>query len=326
MERNLAFKARSELKTAIRNFFQSSNYMEVDTPFLVPSPGTEVHLDYFSSHWIDFQNKSHKRFLRSSPELHLKQAMTCGLQRVFQIAPCFRNGGEAAKWHHPEFTMLEWYEAGISYHEFMDQTVALIHACRQQLHKAGFSCITIPEQFEKISVGEAFSQFVGIDLIDQDPDLAAKAIAKGKVSIQKDDDFETCFFKLLLDEVEPELCKRDAVILYDYPASQSALAKVEEGKAKRFELYINGIELSNAFLELLDPVENAVRIRESQNRRKALGKEEIGDDPYFLEAMNKGLPECCGNALGFDRLLALLLGLDGIKDVIPFHENQIFPL
>ena len=135
-----AFQARATLKSGIRKFFQDRDYLEVDAPILVPCPGTEVHLDYFESHWLDFQHKSHKLFLRSSPELHLKQAMSFGLDKVFQLAPCFRNGGEASQWHHPEFTMLEWYESNISYEAFMDSTVDLIRHCRSSLVAAGFDC------------------------------------------------------------------------------------------------------------------------------------------------------------------------------------------
>ena len=158
--------------------------------------------------------------------------------------------------------------------------------------------------------------------MDLDPDLAKKARAKGNISCREDDDFETAFFKLMLDYVEPALSKKSAAILYDYPASQAALAKVENGRAKRFELYIDGIELSNAFLELTSYEENKKRIRDSQEQRRQLAKQEIYTDQEFLEAIKKGVPDCSGNALGFDRLLALAMGLKSIKEIVPFARMK----
>ncbi|SMF14394.1 EF-P lysine aminoacylase EpmA [Pseudobacteriovorax antillogorgiicola] len=330
MTKALSFKecyySRYTLKRAIENFFHKRDYIEVDTPIIVPTPGTEVHLDYFETSWLDFQLQSHQRFLRSSPELHLKQALAQGLDRIYHLGRCFRNGGEASAWHHPEFTMLEWYEAGISYEDFMQQTEELVRYSHRMLQTEGYSVITLPSKIEALTVAEAFERFAGIELIDQDPDLAEKANRKNFVSIRPDDDFETSFFKIMLDAVEPCLAEFEAVFLYDYPASQAALATVEQGVAKRFELYIKGIELSNAFQELTSPQDNIRRIHDSNHVRQTLSKQAVPIDDCFVDAVNKGIPESCGNALGFDRLLAILLGLDSIDSIIPFRENPIFPL
>jgi lysyl-tRNA synthetase class 2 len=167
---------------------------------------------------------------------------------------------------------------------------------------------------------------VGIELLDQDPDLAKKARAMGNHSCREDDDFETAFFKLMLDYVEPALSKKAACILYDYPASQAALAKVEDNRAKRFEFYIDGIELSNAFFELTSYEENKSRIDESQSKRREIHKKEVFVDKEFLNAMKSGIPDCSGNALGFDRLLALSLGLTDIKAVVPFSNIEPYSI
>ena len=313
-------KARYELSKYIRNFFDKRSYIEVDTPVLVRAPGTEVHLDYFESNWLDIHSKSHKMFLRSSPELHLKQVLSSGIDRVFHLAKCFRNHGELSSWHHPEFMMLEWYEVGCGYEAFMDMTEELIRGAFSLFAKRELGPV------ERISVFEAFREFVGIELIDQDADLAKKARAIGNISCREDDDFETAFFKLMLDYVEPALCKKSACILYDYPASQAALAKVEKNRAKRFEFYIDGIELSNAFFELTSYEENKSRIEESQIKRAELHKQEVFIDKEFLTAIKSGIPDCSGNALGFDRLLALCLGLPGIKDVVPFSSMEPYSI
>ncbi len=299
-------KARARLKAAIRSFFAQKDYLEVDTPIAVPTPGTEVHLRYFATAWVDHSGKPHPLYLRSSPELHMKKLLAFGADRIFQLAPCFRNWGETSDWHRPEFTMLEWYEKGLSFTALIDQTESLIRYCNEIMGGQ----LKLPAQIERISVAEAFERWVGIQLIDHDKDLAAKGIACGAISLRDDDDFETAFFKLLLERVEPGLSELGAAILYDYPESQAALATVRDGVAKRFEIYIGRVELCNGFEELLDADANASRIRESHRRRSELGYEVPAEDESFYAALRKGIPPCSGNALGFDRLLALLHGRD----------------
>jgi lysyl-tRNA synthetase class 2 len=317
-------KIRHIARRAIEGFFDGLGYTSVDAPILVCSPGTEVYLDYFESSWLDVKHGRHTMFLRSSPEIHLKQALSYDLEKIYHLGKVFRNGGELAEWHHPEFTMLEWYEAGIDFFDYMQQTQSLIEAVYYALHKAdlGLNLIALPERFHRLSVFEAFERYAGITLIDQDEDLAKKALDKGFISVRADDDFETAYFKILLDVIEPRLKALGAVFLYDYPASQAALSQVIDGKAKRFELYLNGIELCNAFFELLNPLDNQKRIVEANEKRRLLNKQPVPLDQEFMGALSRGIPECCGNALGFDRLLASLLQLPGIDSVIAFRTMQ----
>lgn len=322
----VVYQARSDLKTIIRSFFKDRGYTEIDTPLVVPQPGTEVHLDYFETSWLDFQGNLHLRYLRSSPELHLKQALSHGMERVYNLGKCFRNGGEASAWHNPEFTMLEWYESHITYEAFMEQTDTLVRYCWEGMMEKGYRTAPLPSATTRLSVADAFSSIVGIKLEDRDPKLSQKAADAGYLSVRSTDDFETAFFKLLLDVVEPELKKMAAVFLYDYPPSQAALAKVDGLVAKRFELYLDGVELCNGFSELLDPEENRNRLETAQEARRSLMKPVPPVDSHFLEALTAGLPPCCGNALGFDRLLAIILNCQDMRDIIPFHQNQIYPL
>jgi lysyl-tRNA synthetase class 2 len=300
--------------------------MEIDTPIAVIAPGTEVHLNYFNTHWQDYKGTDHSYWLRSSPELHMKQAMSYNLERIYQFATSFRNNGEYSRWHHPEFTMLEWYHASITDNDFMLLTEQLLIDCSIEFKAAMKSRsktieTQVVKKFEQISLAEAFKRFANIDLIDQDPKLALKSRDAGCVSPLPTDDFETSFFKVLIEKIEPALQKIESAILYDYPASQAALAQTKNGVAKRFEFYLSGHEISNGFLELIDPKENQQRLEESNKQRALLGKNKLDIDKNFIASLQKGLPQCCGNALGFDRLLALLLKENSLDNVIPFRTQ-----
>lgn len=313
---------RAALKDSIRGFFGERSYLEIDTPIMVNAPGMEVHLDYFSTNWRDLHSADHPKFLQSSPELHMKRALCHGATRVFQFAKCFRNGGEYSEWHNPEFTMLEWYETNLSYQGCMEQTEELLHESFQYI-TTKFDCaspLKLPKRFTRLTLAEAFKQYAHIDLVDQDPDLGAKAKAAGCLSIQPLDDFETAFFKVLIEKVEPRMAELNAVILCDYPASMAVLARVEHGVAQRFEIYVGRVELCNAFAELADPKENKVRWDQANEQRVQIGKAAITPDGDFLRDLHLGLPNCSGNALGFDRWLALILGHKDLNRVIPFRK------
>ena len=314
------WRLRHQLKSFIRSFFEARSYIEVDTPILVRCPGSEVHLDYFETNWVDADGKSTHLYLRSSPELHMKQLLS-EENRIYQFAKSFRNNGEMSLWHHPEFLMLEWYEADVSFEKFITQSYTLISEAERFFYDSGKISNMCFQTFECFSVFEAFKEFVGIDLVDQDPNLATKAIGAGNISVKLDDDFETVFFKVMLDQIEPAFKKLKAVVLYDYPISQSALAKIGSGVSKRFEIYLHGIEICNGYDELVDVRENKARFDNTINIRKTLGKSLPPFDEYFYDALMRGVPDCCGNAMGFDRLLASLLGQNDIENILPFRQQ-----
>jgi len=321
-----ALQLRAGLKNALRDFFGQRGYLEIDTPVGVTCPGTEVHLGYFRTEWRDFRGEARALHLRSSPELHMKQALALtkdGPGRLFQMGPCFRNDGELSPWHHPEFTMLEWYETGISFAAFVDQTEELLRETHARLApavaRAGGTPLVLPRAFARFTVAEAFQQFARLTLIDGDPELATQAREAGVISVRPDDDFETAFFKVLLEKVEPALAAMSGAVLLDYPPSQAALASVNGGVAKRFEFYVGRVELCNGFEELLDLATNRARIRESLERRRLLGHEVPPEDEDFYAALATGLAPCCGNALGFDRWLALLMGDAELDHAVPFR-------
>ncbi len=309
---------------AVRGFFSAKGVVEIETPLAVVCPGTEQHLRYFPTSWTDYAGKSHPLYLRSSPELHMKQALASELTDVFQIAKCFRNHGECSKWHHPEFTMLEWYRTGYSLDMLIDETVALIGHIATALKAAGLATNDIAKKpVTTLTVAEAFRNYVGIELIDLDQDLAQKAKAKGVRSIRETDDFDTAFFKCLMECVEPKLTDHGFVVLRDYPASHAALANVRKGWAQRFEIYLNGIEICNAFDELVDADEDLRRYQAMQEFRKLQGTEVPPVDEHYRQALNNGLKPCAGNALGLDRLMAVILGHEDLDGVVPFR-GQIY--
>lgn len=324
------WRLRAECKDVVRRFFADRGYIELDTPTIVVSPGTEVYLQYFATDWRDFRDCSHKLYLRSSPELHMKQALGLGFTHIYQLAPCFRNGGELAHFHHPEFTMLEWYEVGLGFDQLMEQTLGLVRSVFDKIFEvrskfpSTFAGQNHLEKFidlpvQKISVYDAFREFAGIELVDGDKELARAAKHQGVISVRDDDDFETAYFKILLERIEPNLASLGIIFLHDYPPSQAALAKVVDGRAQRFELYINGVEICNAFDELINYRDNAARLEESETRRREAGLESIPRDPDYSAAIERGIPACSGNALGFERLLAVLLGEKNLSRLIPFR-------
>jgi len=319
MTRRRKLEKRSKLYHEIRSFFTGRGYLEVETPLVVPCPGAEVHLEYFSTEWKDHYANLHPGWLRSSPELHIKKLLAePDIDRVFELAKCFRNGGEYSPWHHPEFMMLEWYQKAQPFRGMIEETIALLE------HTAlAMDSVWAKEKkdFTWLTLEEAFQELVGLTLVDQDPELGAKAKAQGVYSIQPGDDFETSFFKVLLEKIEPEFQRMERVVLYDYPPSQAALAKVEGKVAKRFELYVSGVELCNGFYELTDEGENRKRFADIAAQRALLGKPPLGLDEAFFAALGRGLPDCSGNALGVDRWLALLLGEKSLDAVLPFQRN-----
>lgn len=319
-------RERSLLKRIIRSYFDNKDFLEVETPIAVISPGTEQYLRYFKTEWVNYHGEGHSAWLRSSPELHMKQLLADGHDRIYQIATCYRNHGELSDWHHPEFQMLEWYEKDLSFDDFISQTEDFLKETKREFDtKSKQSNLALPKLFSKFSVHELFEHF-SIELVDRDPDLPMKAKQASVQSITDNDDFHSAYFKVFLEKIEPLLARENACIVYDYPASQAALAAIEGNVAKRVEFYVKGVELSNGFKECLSWNENLTRYRETMHLRKNDRIETPEEDPNFFEALRRGIPPCCGNALGFDRWLALLLGLESIAKIIPFRNKNIYRL
>lgn len=321
---------RGRMLGAVRSFFAERGFIEVDTPALQVSPGLEPHLQAFATELDDPRDgRRNRHYLHTSPEFAMKKLLVAGMPRIWQLAHVFRNG-ESSATHHPEFAMLEWYHAHASYRDLMEDCAALVRACQEA---AGAAALTwrgrtadARRGWQRISVAEAFHDRCGIDLLatapdPARPDLGRLATAAGRIGINAHpgDDWEALFFRIFLERIEPFLGLEAPTILYDYPLSMAALSRRSADDprlAERFEVYICGLELANAFGELTDPVEQRARFTADQARRQALYGQTYPIDEDFLAALEHGLPLCAGIALGFDRLVMLATGADHIEDVL----------
>lgn len=325
---NLELRAR--VVSATRAFFAGQDFAEVETPCLQISPGLEPHLQAFATRFRDpYGGPDTPLYLHTSPEFTMKKLLVAGLPRLWQMARVFRNS-ERSPTHHPEFTMVEWYRAGASLDQLMDDTEALVRDCAcaaqaAQLRRAGTTCDPFAP-WRRLSVAEAFADYTGIDILATAPDpwapdreaLAAEAGRIG-ISVSPSDSWEDIFFKVMLDRIEPHLGFDRPVILHSYPVSMAALSRpslADPRVAERFEAYACGVELCNAFGELTDPAEQRRRFTADMDLKQRLYGERYPLDEDFLAALEAGMPDSAGIALGFDRLVMLLAGADSIDDVL----------
>ena len=314
----------------IRRFFDDESFAEVDTPTIQVCPGMEVHLKAFATRLDSpLSDDSFDRYLHTSPELTMKKLLVAGLPKIFQICHCYRNE-EMGKTHLPEFTMLEWYRKGETYESMMDDTIRLVRccakACRTELFQ--FEDIVCDPfiEWEKISVAEAFERYAGIDImstLDANPALMPRAdMLKEKAQqngiwCSDSDTWEDIFFRVMMDKIEPFLGHNRPTILYDYPTCLGALARkkpTDERVCERFEAYICGVELCNAFSELTDATEQRRRFEQDSAMKQKIYGYTYPIDEDFLQALEYGMGEAAGNALGVDRLIMLICGTNDIRD------------
>ncbi len=279
------FEVRSRLLKSIRTFFYECDFIEVDTPVRIPAPALEDYIDAVSAEG---------QYLRTSPELHMKRLLAAGCDKIFQIGPCFRKG-EFGERHRTEFTMLEWYEAGIDYMSILEFTESMI---KQASKDQGIRVAYFDQNWEQMTVAEAFEQYAN----------------KNVNEVIEIGDFE----EVLCFEVEPHLGNEKPLFLIDYPASMAALSRKKKSNpelAERWELYIDGIEIANAYSELTDAVEQRKRFEETAALRKKEGREVYPIDEDFLQSMDE-MPECAGIAVGIDRLCMAFCEVIDIENVV----------
>jgi lysyl-tRNA synthetase class 2 len=321
---------RGRILGAVRSFFAARGYVEVDTPALQVSPGLEPHLRAFNTLLHDPRdNRAAERYLHTSPEFAMKKLLVAGMPRIWQLAHVFRDGERSAT-HHPEFAMLEWYRVDATYHDLMDECEALVRACQDAAGVEAFvwrgHTADAQRPWQRLSVTEAFQKYCTIDLMATAPDplapdverLAAAACHLG-IAPHPGDDWEALYFRIFLERIEPVLGLGAPTILYDYPLSMAALSRRSPGDprlAERFEVYVCGLELANAFGELTDLAEQRSRFLSDQAKKRALYGATYPIDEDFLAALEHGLPPCSGIALGFDRLVMLATGAEDIEEVL----------
>ncbi|MCP4746343.1 MAG: EF-P lysine aminoacylase GenX [Desulfobacteraceae bacterium] len=292
-------KLRAQIMTAIRDFFTTGDYLEVETPVRIPAPAPEAHIDAVASgDW----------YLQTSPELCMKRLLAAGYERIFQICKCFRHK-ERGRVHLPEMTLLEWYIAHADYLDMMKSCEALIGKILETLGRTKALTyqgrkIDLTPSWRRLRVASAFERY-------------------GSVSMQaalKDNRFD----EIMGLEIEPNLGWDKPVFIFDYPIECGALARRKASQpeiAERFELYIGGLELCNAFSELTDPEEQRLRFESELAARSSAGSPSWPLPETFLTAL-KDMPPATGNALGIDRLVMLLANTDSIGDVVAFAPED----
>jgi lysyl-tRNA synthetase class 2 len=294
-------RLRAGILQAVRSFFRENEYLEIETPHLIPSPAPELHIDAVASG---------DAFLHTSPELCMKRMLCAEYPRIFQICRCFRKGERGAR-HLPEFTLLEWYRAGIDYMGLMEECEEMIRFAARGL---GFGErlvyqgreIDLRGPWTRLSVQDAFERYASLSM--------GEALATDR------------FDELMVVEIEPRLGTPRPAFLYDYPVSRAALARTKTGNpglAERFELYMGGgLELANAFSELNDPQEQRERFEKEMKERERLGKTPYPLPEKFLDALLR-MPPSAGIALGVDRLVMIFADTPNIDDVVSFTPEEL---
>lgn len=310
-------RRRALLTEAVRAFFAARGYTEVETPYAVATPGEEVHLAGFATERISPTGERGKLWLHTSPEFAMKKLLAGGAGPIFQLARVWRNG-EGSDLHAAEFTMLEWYRPGAGMADLIEETHALLRAVLPPVVSCRSVTTALAER-EVLTVADAFARYVGADVLATADDAPALAAAAGE-RLRDGESWEDLFFRLLLGRVEPQLGCAHPTFLTHWPAAQAALARRDPADprvAERFELFVCGIELANAFVELTDAAEQRARFLADRARRHALnGAADWPLDEDFLAALEQGMPPCAGIALGFDRLAMIAAGAERIEQVL----------
>ncbi len=308
---------RARLLAALRTWFAGEGFVEVETPILQVAPGAEVHLAGFATDWELPDGEERLRWLQCSPEFAMKKLLAGGVPRLFQFARVFRNA-EGSALHHPEFTMLEWYRAGAGYETIMEDCARLLALTGvPELRRDDLRCDPRAEP-ERLTVAEAFHRHAGVDLFATIGNAERLAAAAG-IALHEGDSWDDVFFRVMFDRIEKRLGVGRPTILCEYPIGMAALARAKPGDprvAERFELYACGVELANAFGELTDPQVQRARLEADMDEKERLYGVRWPIDEDFLAALEHGLPDCAGIALGFDRLVMLATGAARIEDVL----------
>ncbi|HEY4058582.1 MAG TPA: EF-P lysine aminoacylase EpmA [Kofleriaceae bacterium] len=322
-ERFTAIAQRATALTALRRFFAERDFLEVETPLLVPAPGLEIHLDAI---------EAGGGYLITSPEYQMKRLLAAGCERIVQVCKCFR-GNEHGPHHASEFTMIEWYRAYADLDAIVRDAEELVAAVVTAVHGApiariGGRRIDVTPPWPRLTVRDAMKTYALVDVDGDEPAAAmvAKVRAAG-IDVTDDTAWDDAFFAAFLARVDPAIAALDhPLILEDWPAPLAALAKrrpEDPRVALRFEAYVGGLELANAFGELTDPVEQRARFRDDQRIRRERGRPVYPLDEKLLAALAEGLPPSAGIALGFDRLVMLATGAASIERVLTFTADEL---
>lgn len=318
---NLARK-RARILSEIRTFFSAQDFIEVDTPVILTAPAPEPHIEAAQVK-LDLPKGQVTRYLQTSPELPMKRLLAEGLERIFQIAPVFRQA-DFSPTHRPEFRMLEWYRRAAGWETLLEDCEALLRTCTKAVLgeptiRFGNTLIDLNKDFRRITMDEAFLKHAGFSILEQlEPGCLQRKLDELNIHHHPSDTWDDLFHRVFLDKVEPVLLKDPTpLFLTHYPAPLAALARrspSDPRASERFELYVAGIELANGFGELTCPVEQRRRFEADRAWRVKQGMYDYPLDERFLKALET-LPPSAGIALGVDRLIMLLLNAQNIKEI-----------
>lgn len=325
---------REKVLKAARRFFDEQGFHEIETPILIAYPPAESYLDVFETTLLNRQRKGTKAYLSTSPEVPLKKLMVAGIGNCYAITKSFRNMETQGKLHNPEFTILEFYRVGVDYRAIMEDIEALVASIVRSLKNDSLvlmyqgESIDITPPWERMTVSEAFQKNAHVNFDEFLDEKKAREIAQKKgYRVEKNTTWEELYNQIFLNEVEPLLGRGKPTILFEFPAAVAALSKKKPGDPRfceRFEFYIAGLELGDAYGELTDWKEQEERFNIELAEVKRLGKTAYDYDHDFIEALKTGLPECSGIAVGIDRLVMLLADVANIADTMFFPAKELF--
>lgn len=315
-----ALRARARLLAAVRRFFEARNVLEVETPLLCGASVTDPNLHAFTTRFRrPGEDGGRELYLQTSPEFAMKRLLAAGSGSIYQICKAFRNE-ESGRHHNPEFTLLEWYRVGFSLFDLMDEIAALFaEVCRDVLPL---------DESEHFAYAQIFERQVGLDPLTAGPaDFAARARALGLPEAESlcGEDRAVWLDLLFSYFVQPRLGRGKVTFVYDYPAFLPSLARKcpdDPRVVERVEVFLSGLELGNGFHELADAAEQEARFDADLACRRAQGLPLLPKDERLLSALGAGLPDCSGVAIGLDRLLMLLVGVDSLHGVLGFPVER----
>jgi lysyl-tRNA synthetase class 2 len=305
-------RLRAQLLARVRAHFVATGAMEVETPVLARAGVTDVHLESLA---VCRADNSRAGYLHTSPEYAMKRLLCAGAPDIYQVAHVFREG-ERGRRHNPEFTLVEWYRVGLDDHALMDDVERLLRALLEPLRPVGPT--------RRVTYAAAFGDVLGLDpLVASTRELRDAMVARGShVPESIAEDRDNLLDLAMATLVAPHFPADRITFLYDFPASQAALARVRGPVASRFEAFWGDLELANGFHELGDPVEQASRFEGDRIERARRGRPDREPDQRFLDALRAGLPDCAGVALGFDRVVMIAARVDSIDAVIAFPVER----
>ncbi len=317
---------RFKILRYIREYFWSQGFTEIETPLLLRLPGQEPYLSPMRVTLHNEKGEEYRGYLHTSPEYTMKKMLAAGYTKIFSLGKVFRDYESFGGTHNPEFTMIEWYQANADMYAIMDDVEGLLQYLAKAIskHQDTNTNVITPSRSH---MRDLWMQYTNINLdLNITQEALYETLKQRGLNVTPNEPYEDLFYRIFLNEIEPHLGKSGPQIVHHYPHPMAALSKhstVDIGYAERFEVYWNGMELGNAFSELIDPVEQKNRLIEEQKQRKEAGKDVYDIDQEFIDALEH-MPPSGGIAMGVDRIISALTSCQKIDDMLVLPASQLF--